>query len=142
MEKMNHIKISECSGRLQTMGRTFMTENGLFCNWTCSGIRFAFRGSSLAARIQAFPEQEQEFNPMTAVYENRDTWPWIAIFVDDEDEPVRYLEINRKEDVYPLAVFEDDGIHTVTIRKITENAKGKIRLTEFFDRRGDRGWPG
>ncbi len=128
---MERVKISEYSDRLQTMGRTFMTKRGLYCNWTCSGIRFAFRGNSLAVRIQAFPSQEQELNTATAAFESRDTWPWLAVFVDDENEPVRYLEINRKDDVYPLAVFEDNEAHTVIIRKITENAKGKICLTEF-----------
>lgn len=106
-------------------------KGGLFCNWTCSGIRFIFQGSSLAVRIQAYPSQERELNPITAVFENRDTWPWLAIFVDNEEEPVRYFEVNQRDGIYPLAVFEDEKKHTVIIRKITENAKGKICLTEF-----------
>lgn len=129
---MKKIRISECRDKLYTLGRTFTTKDGdLFCNWTCSGIRFAFRGSSLAVRIRAFPSQEQELNPMTAVYESRDTWPWIAVFVDDGEEPVRYFEANREEDVYPLVIFAGEEVHTVTIRKMTENAKGKICLTDF-----------
>lgn len=118
--------------KMQTLGRTFTTEDGgLFCNWTCSGVRFLFRGSSLAVRIQAFPSREQELNPMTAVYEGRDTWPWLAVFVDDEEEPVRSFEAGRKDDIYPLVMFDDSQVHTVTIRKITENAKGKVCLSEF-----------
>lgn len=129
---MKKIRISECREQLQMLGRTFTTESGdLFCNWTCSGVRFVFRGSSLAVKVRAFPSQEQELNPVTAAFESRDTWPWIAVFVDDGEEPVRYFEANRKEDVYPLVIFAEEELHTVTIRKMTENAKGKVCLTEF-----------
>lgn len=118
--------------KMQTLGRTFADENGgLFCNWTCSGVRFLFRGSSLAVRIQAYSSNEQELQPMTGAFENRETWPWAAVFVDDDEEPVRYFEADRPDAVYPLLVFEEEEVHIVTIRKITENAKGKICLTEF-----------
>ena len=130
---MKKIKISECEDKLQTLGRTLPEEGGgLFCNWTCSGIRFRFRGSSLAVKIRAFSSAEQELNHMTAVFESRETWPWIAVFVDDEEEPVRYIETNREEEVYPLLAFGEEEAHTVTIRKITENAKGKVCLKEFY----------
>ncbi len=130
---MKKIRISECRDKLQTLGRTLPEEGGgLFCNWTCSGIRFGFRGSSLAVKIRAFSSAEQELNPMTAVFGSRETWPWIAVFVDDGEEPVRYIETNREEDVYPILAFADEETHTVTIRKITENAKGKVCLKEFY----------
>lgn len=130
---MERIRISECRDKLQTLGRILPEEGGgLFCNWTCSGIKFGFRGSSLAVKIRAFPSAEQELNPVTAAFGSRETWPWIAVFVDDEEEPARYVEANKEEDVYPLLVFEDEEVHTVTIRKITENAKGKVCLKEFY----------
>lgn len=130
---MKKIRISECMDHMQTLGRTFAAEDGgLFCNWTCSGVRFLFRGSSLAVRIRTFSSKEQEVNPMTAAFESRETWPWAAVFVDDGEEPVRYFEADCPDAVYPLLMFEKEEAHTVTIRKITENAKGKLCLTEFW----------
>ena len=69
---------------------------------------------------------------MTGAFESRETWPWAAVFVDDGEEPVRYFEADRPDDVYPLLVFGEEEVHTVTIRKITENAKGKLCLMEFY----------
>ena len=84
---------------MQMLGRTFAAENGgLFCNWTCSGVRFLFRGSSLAVRIRAYASAEQELRPMTGAFESRETWPWAAVFVDDGEEPVRYFEADRPDD--------------------------------------------
>ncbi len=131
--EMKKIEIRECMDKMQMLGRTFAAENGgLFCNWTCSGVRFLFRGSSLAVRIRAYASAEQELRPMTGAFESRETWPWAAVFVDDGEEPVRYFEADRPDDVYPLLVFGEEEVHTVTIRKITENAKGKLCLMEFY----------
>lgn len=63
--------------------------------------------------------------------EGRETWPWAAVFADDEEQPVRYFEADRRDALYPLLLFEGDGIHRITIRKITENAKGKLCIAEF-----------
>ena len=131
--EMEKISVSDCKDSLQSLGRTFVSQNGgLFCNWTCCGVRFVFHGTALAAKIQGYPSAEQELNAMTAAFESRETWPWIAVFLDDGIEPVQYIEINKKEQIYPLLTFENAETHTVTIRKITENAKGKICLTEFL----------
>lgn len=130
---MKTIRIEECKDCLQVLGRTFMTKDGgLFCNWTCSGIRFWFCGSALAVRIRAFSSTEQEGNLSAEVAVGRETWPWAAVFADDGEVPVRYFEADRREAVYPLLTFAEEQAHIVTIRKITENAKGKICLTEFI----------
>lgn len=130
---MKTIRIEECKDCLQALGRTFMTKDGgLFCNWTCSGIRFRFCGSALAVRIRAFPSTEQQGDMSAEAAAGRETWPWAAVFADDREVPVRYFEADRREAVYPLLTFAEEQAHIVTIRKITENAKGKICLTEFI----------
>ena len=88
---MEKISVSDCKDSLQSLGRTFVSQNGgLFCNWTCCGVRFVFHGTALAAKIQGYPSAEQELNAMTAAFESRETWPWIAVFLDEQTLERRY----------------------------------------------------
>lgn len=129
---MKKFLLKNCMEHLHMLGRTYYTrEDTLYFNWTCSGVRFGFTGSSLAISVNALPAPEQELDPMTGTFHTRDTWPWIAVFLDDGEEPYRYFELDRPEAVYPVFVSEQEEHHTITIRKMTENAKGKACLKAF-----------
>ncbi|MDO5426050.1 MAG: GDSL-type esterase/lipase family protein [Eubacteriales bacterium] len=130
---MKKILFRDVKEKIQTLGRTYETETGeLFCNWTCSGIRFCFRGSSLAVNINAFPGTEQDRNPMDGTLTDREVWPCIAVFLDDGEEPYQFYELTKAAHTYLLFQGEQEECHTITIRKLTENAKGKVCITAFL----------
>lgn len=128
---MKKVKIRDCRDQLMTHGRTFDTEEGMFCNWTCSGFSMGFRGSSLSVRIKAYPGIETDPEPMGEPAQ-REVWPYLAVFLDGSEEPHRYFEAGTEDQVYLLFQSETEESHTVTVRKMTENAKGKVCLMEFF----------
>lgn len=125
---MSECKEKKWKEEVETLGRTLRTEDGLFISWTCSGVRFLWEGTTLAVGLRAFASKEQELNTFTASFEERETWPRFALFLDDSETPYRYFLADR-DDVYALYQAEKRERHVVTIRKITENAKGKICLT-------------
>ncbi len=119
--------------RLETLGRTYLTENGdLYCNWTCAGVRFVFEGTALAVEMKALPGMEPELDAMTGQSGQRKLLPWIAVFVDGEEEPFLTFEVKEKEQLYPIFTCEESKRHQITIRKLTENSKAKLCIRGFL----------
>lgn len=128
---MRKIEIKDCVKDLQPLGRTFFMNNMLYCNWTCSGVRFVFEGSSLSVKMKAIPGTEQEYDAATGMLSQREVNPWMAVFLDDKDDFYEYFELRKEEHLYSVFQSERPEKHTITIRKITENMKGKAALMEF-----------
>lgn len=130
---MNVLNLKDCSEKMQRLGRIFDGENGeVFMNWTCSGLRFRFKGTCLIGELNALAGEEIDINPLDGTTSSRKTWPYIAVFVDDKEESVRYFEINESEKNYLLFSSEKEESHTITIRKITENPKGKLCIRKLL----------
>lgn len=129
---MNTLNIKDYSGIIQRLGRTFDGTNGeVFMNWTCSGISFRFKGTYLAAELNAFYGEEIDRNPVDGTTNFRKTWPYVAVFLDDQEEPVRYFEVNEFSKNYLLFCSEIAETHMITIRKMTENPKGQLSIHKF-----------
>lgn len=130
---MKTLNINECLLNLQRLGRTYTGANGeIFMNWTCSGLRFKFRGTCLIAQLNALCGEEKDINPLDGTTSDRKTWPYAAVFVDDNEEPERYFEINENTGRYLLFSSENEETHIITIRKMTENSKGKLSVSKFI----------
>lgn len=129
---MKTLQVKDCLQNLQRLGRTYDGANGeLFLNWTCSGIRFQFRGTCLAVQFNALPCDESDIIPFDGTAIHRKEWPYAAVFVDDKEEPEKYFEVNRSTGDYLLFSSENEESHTITIRKMTENPKGKLSIIKF-----------
>ncbi len=130
---MKKIEIKDCMHHLEMLGRTYETENGLlYFNWTCSGIRFDFEGSILSIRLKAQPSAERDMDPSTGQFHDRLSHPWIAVFLDDLENPYQYFELQKENHIYLLFQSETVEKHTITIRKMTENQKGRVGIVEFL----------
>jgi lysophospholipase L1-like esterase len=130
---MTILEIKDISDKVQRLGRTLDGKNGeISINWTCSGLKFMFKGTNLIAEFGAAYGEETDINPLDNTMSVRKTWPYIAVFLDGDMEPVRCFEVNKSSDRYLL--FSSDNIeeHTITIRKVTENPKGKLSIQKFF----------
>lgn len=129
----NELNLDDCKQQLLRLGRTYDGPNKeIYMNWTCSGIRFQFRGTYLIVEMNALPGEEEERNPFNGSVSKRETWPYVAVFVDDNDEPDRYFEVKDTSVRYFILSGEKEETHNITIRKMTENPKGKLSITRFF----------
>jgi lysophospholipase L1-like esterase len=120
-------------GCLTEHGRTFWHDDGtLYLNWTCSGVSFSFTGTTLLAEMTAVPGAELEMGrPMPfapAAPTERKTWPCVAVFLDDGEQPSRYFELDSPQAEYLVFAAKQPETHKITIRKMTENPKGKAGL--------------
>ena len=94
----------------------------LFCNWSLSGIRFSFTGSSLSLQIRSIPATE----------EDRVHHPWMGVVLDDGDVPETQIELSKPEGIYSVFQSEKEERHTITLVKLTENNMGKMGLHAFL----------
>ncbi len=120
---------------VQCFGRTGTTKEGYFsCNWTCSGLRFGFQGSSLVVRVLAVAgiETDPALGLVSGMNERRETWPYLAVFLDDEEEPYQIFKAGKADHIYLLFQTEKEEYHTISVRKLTENCKGKVFFVEFL----------
>ena len=120
---MKRIPLSDCRSLLCSQGRTVWTNDGtLYCNWSHSGIRFSFTGSSLSLRIKSIPAKENE----------RIHHPWLGVVLDDGDTLEAQMELAHPDGIYSLFQSEKKETHTITLIKLTENNVGKMELCAFL----------
>lgn len=130
---MKRISVADCKNKLERLGRTYDAHDGdIYINWTCAGIRFKFTGLSLVAELGGICGEEIDINPFDGTSSKRKTWPCAAVFIDDSDEPSEYFEINSKSHNYLLFSSEKEETHIITLRKLTENPKGKFAVKSFI----------
>ena len=130
---LNKLNMKDCGSQLQRLGRTFDgPTNEIYLNWTCSGVSFRFKGTYLIVEMNAIPGEEINRNPFDGSVSKRETWPYAAVFVDDKEEPEQYFEINGASKQFVIFSGKNEVIHNVTIRKMTENPKGKLSISRFL----------
>lgn len=122
--------ISEWKEHIQWLGRVMDCDGKVYFDWTNSGFRFIFTGTFLAAKLEAVCETEQEEDPAHPG-KNRENRPYAAVFYDDSDEPYSVFEIKPSERYYLLFASDTEETHVITLRKLTENAKGKLACSGF-----------
>ncbi len=126
-------KIEDCIHQLERLGRTFQGPNKeIYMNWTCSGISFRVTGTYLIVELNALPGLEMDRNPLDGAVCHRETWPYAAVFIDEGEEPEHYFEIRGTARQFVLFSGESEETHTITIRKMTENPKGKLSISRIF----------
>lgn len=130
---LNELKMDDCIQQLRRLGRTYNgPSNEIYMNWTCSGVSFRFKGSYLIAEMNALPGDEVDRNPMNGSMSHRDTWPYAAVFIDDKKEPEQYFEVRGASKRQVVFLADQQESHTISIRKMTENPKGKLSISRFF----------
>lgn len=129
---MKQLLISEWRERFKWIGRTFeeIEQSITYFNWSCSGVEFEFTGDHLLAEFVAIPAIEFDGMPPNAP--TRVVWPWIAVFLDGAEEPLRRMEINHEKEVCLLFTSNQVETHKIKIIKLTENAKGKIGIRSLL----------
>lgn len=108
-------------------GRTISDKQSgaVFFNWSGSGFEINFEGKRLDVCLQAI---ETVFPPEGIL------WPWISVYVDDSEAPVKDIEIDKHEQLVTLFSSAVSEKHKIKLVKRIENDKGKIGVAGFeFD---------
>lgn len=129
---MKQIIVSEWKDRFKWIGRTFedIERNVTYFNWSCSGVEFEFTGNYLIGEFVAI--SATEFDGLPPKAPTRVIWPWIAVFLDDSQEPYKRIEINHEKEEILLFASEQTETHKIRIIKLTENAKGKVGIRSLL----------
>lgn len=130
---MKRYSISELSDRLSVHGRTFRDarEDILYFNWSCSTVEFIFRGTHLNVSLRAVCGQEFEGMPTDPNVTTRPTWPWLAVFLDDMDTPMRKFEVASPNETWLLYQSAEPETHRIRLVKRTENYKTFLGVSAF-----------
>ena len=130
---MRRYSVSELSERLQIRGRSFRDEREdiLYFNWSCATLDFVFRGSHLNVSLRAICGQEPEGMPGDPNAGTRPTWPWLAVFLDDMDTPIRKFEVASPNETWLLYQSPQPETHRIRLVKLTENYKSFLGVSAF-----------
>lgn len=131
---MKKTEVKGIINKIHRLGRTYQdAETGiLHFNWTCSGLELTFRGTCLIASLYAQSGVEMERDAVSGDMEERTIWPWVSVFLDEEDVPCRRFEISRSKDTQLIFQSETEETHRIRIVKITENLKTGLGVDSFF----------
>lgn len=126
---MKYFDMAELNGKLYPLGRTLLDHDSkiLYFNWTLSGVELWFQGRVLMAVLDALPGIEQDRNAATGQTVQRNTWPWCAVVLDDDQAPARTFEVSGCQ-VQLLYFSEQEKLHRIRLIKQTENGKGYLGL--------------
>ena len=129
---MKRYSVSELSDRLLVHGRTFRDgrEDILYFNYSCATIEFTFRGTHLNVSLRALCGQEFE-GPPGPDAPCRPTWPWLAVFLDDMDRPIRKFEIASENETWLLYQSREPETHRIRLVKLTEDFKSFLGISAF-----------
>jgi lysophospholipase L1-like esterase len=117
----NMINFNENTARL--LGRTFYdSESGIvYFNWTCSGFEFQFTGAKVEGELISSAEHAGNVNEQA----------WVAVFINDGDEPVKRFALDNIKGWYTLFEAEKPDTYKVKVLKITEAQNGRAGVTRL-----------
>ena len=125
------MKISELMPRLALHGRTMFDEKSgtLYFNWTCSGFTAAFTGKTLRARLTALGDQVPAFPGLP---QPPATYPCLGVEADGSGELCLRTEWREADGWCTLWSSEESGSHVVRVVKLSENARGKLGVLDYY----------
>ena len=130
---MKTFAVSEVKDLLAVYGRSFFDEqeNVLYTNWSASTVAMCFEGTALDVQLVADHSFEFEGPPMDPNAPRRPTWPVVAVFVDDNAEPVKVVKLEHKNQTVRLWESEAPETHRIRLTKLTENNKTFLGIAGF-----------
>lgn len=106
------------------LGRTLYEEaQGVrWFNWTAAGIEVRFHGTKLDCTLQV----EADYFPTEG-----DSFPWLAVFVDDEPQPRTVFSLPAGTTQYTLFESDVPATHRLRLIKRSEASKGRAGVKQF-----------
>ena len=121
-------RVKDWENTVQTLGRVYCDQQDyMYLGWTDTGVKFRYVGCELIALLEGICGTEK-----SETEKDREIWPYLAVFVDDEEEPYKVFPVNKSSGQYLLYSSEKEEEHIIILRKLTENPKGKIKIIDFL----------
>ncbi|SDZ75505.1 Lysophospholipase L1 [Lachnospiraceae bacterium NK3A20] len=120
--------------RLHWHGRTCYDEEegNVYFDWTCCSFECRFKGTVLLAGFHMIPGKTQvkvpSKDPMQMELADIDDYPWMAVFVDGEEQPRYTFDIRQKNQDYILWSGKCAEEHTIRVMKLSEAQFSSIAL--------------
>lgn len=130
---MQRYSITQVKDQLVTYGRTFLDpkDGTLYFNWSGSTVELIFRGTMLHVNFRADCGYEIEGMPTDPNAPKRATWPWVAVFLDDMEIPIRKFEVASPNETWLVYESLQPETHRIRLTKLTENSKTFLGITAF-----------
>ncbi|MDE5993227.1 MAG: hypothetical protein K2G87_09275, partial [Oscillospiraceae bacterium] len=108
---------------VRALGRSIVHDSARYLSWSCSGVEFVFRGTSLSAELWTDWTFDE---PWKEIFQ-----PWAAVFVNGESEPRKRFPVKEGTNSYVL--YESDTDEEVVIRfaKLSEAAFSRLGIISF-----------
>lgn len=132
------VSILDLLSLTRRMGRTLIDEDAgiLRFDWSCSGVEITFEGTELHATFSAMPGLEADGLPDDASAPRRETWPWLGVYLDDEEAPIHRFQVSTPVESRLIFHADKPECHRIRIIKLTENIKTYLGLMGFEKIRG------
>lgn len=105
------------TGGLTFLGRTRALEDTVYFDWTCSGFQFGVRARKVEAEIAVSMAEE----------DGKTLFPFLAVFLDDMEEPYKIVEL-REERQWVTLYEGNEEMHHIRVLKRTEAQHSKTGL--------------
>ena len=108
---------------VRALGRTIVHNSARYLSWSCSGVEFVFKGTSISAELWTDWTFDE---PWKEIFQ-----PWAAVFVNGEPEPRKRFPVKEGTNSYVL--YESDTDEEVVIRfaKLSEAAFSKMGIVSI-----------
>lgn len=110
-----------------SVGRTLLSNDVLYMNHSCSGIRFDFKGSYLSAELVS--SSEYCYDEIHRA--------WVAVYIGDSTEPYTRFPLDSERAQYTLIDSDQPINDRVTVIKLTEQQFGTAGIVSLETGRGD-----
>lgn len=106
---------------VKVLGRTLFYNNIRYMNYSCSGLEFVFTGTKAEAVLWS------DSPSMEAIYK-----AWVAVFVNDEEQPSRRFALEKEEDTYLLYEGTEAKETKIRLVKYSEDAFGRVGVKSLI----------
>lgn len=107
---------------LNIIGRYTWQENILYLGYSASYVEFNFRGTKVDVSLvtDLFMEQDEKEDSYHA---------WMAVFINNNDNPVKRIELCNKQESYTIYESTTEQDVTVRLMKYSESAFSKLGIS-------------
>jgi lysophospholipase L1-like esterase len=102
---------------VKVMGRTLVKDGIRYLNYSCSSIEFIFTGKKAEAVLWT------NSPTLEPIYK-----AWVAVYVNDEETPLKRFALDKEEDTYVLYEGEQSLETKIKLVKYSEVAFGKVGI--------------
>lgn len=107
--------------KVKVIGRTLVRDGIRYINYSCSAIEFVFTGKKVEAILWSDSPAFEDIHKA-----------WVAVFINDEEQPYKRFPLEKSEDVYLLYEGEQVAETKVRLVKYSESYFGRVGIKSII----------